>query len=123
MLGVASHPVYGGFPLHRADRRGRAQVHAPGLGVVLFRSERPADGGSAMDFDEVARAIEGVPFMERYQGRVLYDHVRQTAARDGLELGTAHGVGSAYMAAALPPGGRVTTVDFADAMFDPSPEV
>ena len=36
-----------------------------------------------------------------------------------LELGTAHGVGAAYMAAA---GANVTTVDFAGASYDPSPE-
>ena len=36
-----------------------------------------------------------------------------------LELGTAHGVGAAYMAAA---GANVTTVDFQGAHYDPSPE-
>jgi predicted O-methyltransferase YrrM len=36
-----------------------------------------------------------------------------------LELGTAHGVGAAYLAAA---GARVTTVDHAGAAFDPAPE-
>ena len=36
-----------------------------------------------------------------------------------LELGTAHGVGAAYMAAA---GAHVTTVDYAGAAYDPSPE-
>src|SRR3954465_15845575 len=71
------------------------------------------------DFDEVARAIAGIPFMSPAQGRLVYDHVKRTDATDALELGTAHGVGAAYMAAA---GANVTTVDFAGAQYDPSPE-
>ena len=71
------------------------------------------------DFDEVARAIAGIPFMSPAQGRLVYDHVKRTDATDVLELGTAHGVGAAYMAAA---GANVTTVDFAGASYDPSPE-
>jgi predicted O-methyltransferase YrrM len=70
-------------------------------------------------FDEVARAVAGVPFMSPAQGRLVYEHIVQSGARDALELGTAHGVGAAYMAAA---GARVTTVDFAGAAYDPSPE-
>jgi len=71
------------------------------------------------DFDEVARAIAGIPFMSPAQGRLVYDHVKASGAKDVLELGTAHGVGAAYMAAA---GANVTTVDFQGAQYDPSPE-
>ena len=41
-----------------------------------------------------------------------------------LELGTAHGVGAAYMAAALDANGtgRLVSVDFAGARYDPAPE-
>jgi predicted O-methyltransferase YrrM len=70
-------------------------------------------------FDEVARAIAGIPFMSPEQGRLVFDHVRNAGVKDALELGTAHGVGAAYMAAA---GARVTTVDHAGAVFTPSPE-
>ena len=56
------------------------------------------------------------------QGRVVFDHVRSTRPREALELGTAHGVGAAYIAAALEPGARLTTVDFAGASYDPAPE-
>jgi len=70
-------------------------------------------------FDDVARAIAGIPFMSPAQGRLVYDHVRDTDVKDVLELGTAHGVGAAYMAAA---GANVTTVDFAGAAYSPSPE-
>jgi len=73
-------------------------------------------------FDRVADAVAGVPFMSRDQGRLVFDHVVRTRARQVLELGTAHGVGAAYMAAALPAGGRLTTVDFAGAAYDPAPE-
>ena len=50
--------------------------------------------------------------MSPAQGRIVYDHVRAAQPADVLELGTAHGVGAAYMAAA---GAKVTTVDFAGA--------
>src|ERR671930_435874 len=70
-------------------------------------------------FEQVAAAVAGVPFMSPEQGRLVYDHVKTTHARDVLELGTAHGVGAAYLAAA---GAHVTTVDFESASYDPRPE-
>jgi predicted O-methyltransferase YrrM len=73
-------------------------------------------------FESVAAAVAGVPFMSPAQGRVVYDHVRATRPREVLELGTAHGVGAAYMAAALEDGARLTTVDFEGAAYAPSPE-
>jgi predicted O-methyltransferase YrrM len=62
--------------------------------------------------------------MSPEQGRVVYDHIRRERPGEVLELGTAHGVGAAYMAAALEDNGhgRLTTVDFAGAAYDPSPE-
>ena len=77
-----------------------------------------------MGFDDVARAVAGVPFMSPEQGRLVYDHVRATRPAEVLELGTAHGVGAAYLAAALEDNGagRLTTVDFAAAAYDPPPE-
>jgi predicted O-methyltransferase YrrM len=74
------------------------------------------------EFEAVAAAVAGVPFMSPEQGRVVYDHVRATRPREVLELGTAHGVGAAYLAAGLEPGARLTTVDFAGAAYDPAPE-
>lgn len=66
-----------------------------------------------MDFHQVADAIAGVPFIDRWHGRALYDHVRASGARDVLELGTAHGASVSYLAAAVAAngGGTVTTVD------------
>ena len=77
-----------------------------------------------MGFDAVARAVAGVPFMSPEQGRLVYDHVRATRPDAVLELGTAHGVGAAYLAAALEANGHghLTTVDFAGAAYDPAPE-
>jgi predicted O-methyltransferase YrrM len=75
-------------------------------------------------FDDVAAALGGIPFMSAGQGRIVYDHIRGTRPEAVLELGTAHGVGAAYMAAALRDNGagRLTTVDFMGAAYDPSPE-
>jgi predicted O-methyltransferase YrrM len=72
-----------------------------------------------VSYDAVARAVAGIPFMSPEQGRIVHDHVVRTGARDVLELGTAHGVGAAYLAAA---GASVTTVDFAGSAYDPAPE-
>src|SRR3954470_15708489 len=62
--------------------------------------------------------------MSPEQGRIVYDHVRATRRAEVLELGTAHGVGAAYLAAALEHNGagRLTTVDFEGAAYDPAPE-
>ena len=70
-------------------------------------------------FEQVAAAVAGIPFMSPEQGRVIHDHVTATHARDVLELGTAHGVGAAYLASA---GAHVTTVDHEGSRYDPSPE-
>jgi predicted O-methyltransferase YrrM len=77
-----------------------------------------------MRFEEIASRLEGIPFMPPQLGRRVYDHLRSSGARDVLELGTAHGVSAAYMAAALQANGEghVTTVDHSGAAFDPSPE-
>jgi predicted O-methyltransferase YrrM len=75
-----------------------------------------------VEFEQVARAVEGIPFMSPEQGRVIFDHIAGTQPRAALELGTAHGVGAAYIAAALPEGARLTTVDFEGASYDPGPE-
>jgi predicted O-methyltransferase YrrM len=57
-------------------------------------------------------------------GRRVYDHLRASEAQEALELGTAHGVSTAYIAAALEANGNghVVTVDHAGAAYDPSPE-
>lgn len=74
------------------------------------------------NFAQVAQELQGIPFMSEAQGRIVYDHISSNRVQKVLELGTAHGVGAAYMAAALSEGGSLTTVDFDKAVFDPSPE-
>src|SRR5947209_18822870 len=77
-----------------------------------------------MRFEDVEHAVEGLPYMSSELGRRIYDHLRRTRPEHVLELGTAYGVGSAYMAAALEANGhgRLTTVDYSLARFQPSPE-
>jgi predicted O-methyltransferase YrrM len=77
-----------------------------------------------MEFETVASAVAGIPFMSPQLGRRVYEHVRTTAPEAVLELGSAHGVSAAYMAAALEANGRgrVVTVDHGGAAYDPSPE-
>jgi predicted O-methyltransferase YrrM len=77
-----------------------------------------------MEFEQVEAAVTGIPYMSPQLGRRIYDHIRDHRPAEVLELGTAHGVGSAYMAAALEANGsgRLTTVDHAGAAYDPSPQ-
>jgi predicted O-methyltransferase YrrM len=77
-----------------------------------------------MRFDEVAERVAGIPFMSADFGRRVYDHIRETQPERVLELGTAHGVSTAYIAAALEANqrGHVTTVDHGGARYEPPPE-
>ena len=73
----------------------------------------------------MAAAVEGVPFMSRAEGRIVYEHVRRDRPEAVLDLGTAHGVSSAYIAAALEANGSggVTTVESSVVRFeDPTAE-
>jgi predicted O-methyltransferase YrrM len=76
-----------------------------------------------MEFEAIASAVRGLPWMSPQLGRRVYDHIRSTGARDVLDLGTGHGVSAAYMAAALQANGagHVTTIDAAGTAFHPSP--
>jgi predicted O-methyltransferase YrrM len=77
-----------------------------------------------MKFEQVAAAVQGIPFMTPVLGQRVYDHIRRTRPGQALELGTAHGVSAAYIAAALEANnhGHVTTVDHGGAAYDPAPE-
>ncbi len=76
-----------------------------------------------MRFEAVRDAVAGIPWMSTDQGRRLYDHVRDSGARDALDLGTAHGVSAAYVAAAIEEngGGTVTSVAWRAERLDPRP--
>jgi len=77
-----------------------------------------------MRFEDVAAAVRGIPYMSEHWGRRVYDHVRETGAQRVLELGTAHGVSAAYLAAALEANGagHLVTADHGGSRFDPSPQ-
>jgi predicted O-methyltransferase YrrM len=78
-----------------------------------------------MSFEAVAAVVDGAPFMSAAQGRIVYDHIRNTRPEAVLDLGTAHGVSSAYMAAALEANGagHLTTVESSGVRFeDPTAE-
>jgi predicted O-methyltransferase YrrM len=76
-----------------------------------------------MELEQVAAAVEGIPFMSPVLGGRVYEHIRLSRPEHALELGTAHGVGAAYIAAALEANdyGHLTTVDHGGAAYDPSP--
>jgi len=75
-----------------------------------------------VDLERIQAGVRGTPFMSPHQGSIVYDHIRQARPELVLEIGTAHGVSAAYMAAALDENGRghVVTVDRADAPFRPA---
>lgn len=79
---------------------------------------------SEREFAQLAAALAGVPYMTTDQGRLIFEHLRNSTSREVLEIGTAHGVSAAYMAAAVAPNdGHVTTVDHVNlAHSNPTPE-
>lgn len=66
-----------------------------------------------MRFEEIAEVVRGIPYMRHDQGRRIYEHVLTQRPAEILEIGTAHGVSAAYMAAALDAigTGHLTTID------------
>ena len=79
-----------------------------------------------MRFNEISDHMQGIPFMEPAQGRIIYDFILEDKPRELLELGFGHGVSSCYMAAALDElgSGHITSVDMLSAVQwqDPSIE-
>jgi predicted O-methyltransferase YrrM len=71
----------------------------------------------AVQFDEVAALVEGVPYISAREGGALYEFILRENVTDILELGFAHGASTCYMAAALDErkAGRITTIDLHDA--------
>jgi len=66
-----------------------------------------------MEFHEVARLLEGIPYISAERGQQLYDFIIEGNVRDVLELAFAHGASTCYMAAALDQqgAGKITTID------------
>src|SRR5207302_11495187 len=109
-------------------RRPPAQPGEQVRGLVRLRARRGVWCGPCQHqrvrFEEVAARVEGIPFMSPALGRRVYDHIIESRPAQALELGTAHGVSAAYIAAALEAGGRghLTTVDQGGASYGPTPE-
>jgi predicted O-methyltransferase YrrM len=69
-----------------------------------------------MNFDEAHGHLKGIPHLGDAQARELYQFILREKPRRCLELGHAHGVSSAYIAAALDEvGGHLDTVDLLSA--------
>lgn len=66
-----------------------------------------------MTFDEVRKAVEGIPYLGEDEGWELYQFVMEHRPAACLELGHAHGVSSIYLAAAMEEAGvgLLDTVD------------
>jgi predicted O-methyltransferase YrrM len=66
-----------------------------------------------MKLADVTQIVGDVPHMTKSKGAVIYNMIRDNAIVDILELGTAHGTSSCYMAAALDEKGTgsVCTID------------
>jgi predicted O-methyltransferase YrrM len=69
-----------------------------------------------MTFEDARRHLQGIPHLGDSQARELYQFIRREKPRSCLELGHAHGVSSAYIAAAFDDiGGHLDTVDLLSA--------
>ena len=80
-----------------------------------------------MELGAVTEAVAGVPapHISPEQGTVLYEHIRRTRPSRALELGTARGVSTAYIAAAMEANGHGEVVTVDSSLFpwnDPAPE-
>jgi predicted O-methyltransferase YrrM len=66
-----------------------------------------------MKFREIAKKLEGIPYLSVEDGKFLYNYVIKSKPKECLELGFAHGVSSCYIAAALQQNGKgnLTSVD------------
>lgn len=67
----------------------------------------------AMEPQEIAHCLDGIPSMEPAQGVEITRFIRENQLSRCLELGFAHGVGTAYLAHAVAgmENGRVVTID------------
>jgi predicted O-methyltransferase YrrM len=80
-----------------------------------FRGFIPPRDALLLALEEEA-ARESIPIVGPVVGELLYILARVTGARNILELGTASGYSGIYLARALPPGGKLITLELSDAM-------
>ena len=80
-----------------------------------FRGFIPPRDALLLALEEEA-ARESLPIVGPVVGELLYILARVTGARNILELGTASGYSGIFLARALPPGGKLITLELSDAM-------
>jgi len=80
-----------------------------------FRGFIPPRDALLLSLEEEA-ARESIPIVGPVVGEFLYLLARATAARNILELGTASGYSGIYLARALPPGGKLISLELSEAM-------
>jgi predicted O-methyltransferase YrrM len=80
-----------------------------------FRGFIPPRDALLLALEEEA-ARESIPIVGPVVGELLYILARVTGARNILELGTASGYSGIYLARALPPGGKLITLELSGAM-------
>jgi predicted O-methyltransferase YrrM len=80
-----------------------------------FRGFIPPRDALLLELEEEA-ARESIPIVGPVVGELLYILARTAGARNILELGTATGYSAIYLAGALPPGGKVITLEISEAI-------
>jgi len=80
-----------------------------------FRGFVPPRDALLLELEEEA-AREAIPIVGPVVGELLYILARLAGAQNILELGTATGYSTIHLARALPPGGKVITLELSDAM-------
>ncbi len=66
-----------------------------------------------MKFNDIQCVLKNIPYMSVQQGKFLHEFILENNIKNILELGTANGTGTCYMASALDKNkdGKVTTID------------
>jgi predicted O-methyltransferase YrrM len=77
--------------------------------AYLERLHRPP-APLLLELEQLGRA-DGIPIVSRETGRLLSALVHAMQANRILEIGTAYGYSTLWMALALPPAGRIWTID------------
>ena len=81
----------------KTDRAYLERAHCPPAPLLL-------------ELEQLGRA-DGIPIVSRETGRLLSTLVHAMQANRILEIGTAYGYSTLWMALALPPAGRIWTID------------
>jgi caffeoyl-CoA O-methyltransferase len=81
----------------KKDRAYLERIHRPPAPLLL-------------ELEQLGRA-DGIPIVSRETGRLLSTLVHAMQANRILEIGTAYGYSTLWMALALPPAGRIWTID------------